>query len=146
MDSKRRKRRPLFVLIGLLISLSLAGCGNKKWPTVVAQENTFFFEQVTAGRETDCLNLEAKLSGAVDNLRTIVLELEPLDDSCQECPFQPTERTYLELSAPQVKREGSTIWISHCNLTPDRSYRVRLLGLNEFPGIKDSSSEVHRVP
>ncbi|MCF8104595.1 MAG: hypothetical protein K9K64_03870 [Desulfohalobiaceae bacterium] len=146
MDSRRVKRRPLFVLIGLLIGLSLTGCGNKKWPTVVTEEDTFSFERVTAGREAGCLNLEASLSGAVDNLRTIVLELASQDDSCPKCPFQPMERFYLKLSDPQIKREGSTIWISHCGLGLDTSYRIRLAGLNEFAGIKVSLSEVVRVP
>ncbi|MFW6054331.1 MAG: hypothetical protein ACOC9D_00390 [Thermodesulfobacteriota bacterium] len=145
MHSRRDKSRPLFALIGLLIGLSLIGCGNKKWPTVVAEEDTFSFERVTAVRKAGCVDLEARLSGAVDNLRTIVLEMELLDGSCPDCPFQPQERFYLEPSAPQIKREGSTFWISHCGLGLDTSYRIRLVGLNEFAGIKESFSEVVKV-
>ena len=145
MDSIRVKPRPLLVLISLLITVSLSGCGNKKWPNVVAEEDTFSFERLTASREAGCLNLEARLTGEIDNLRSVVLELESEADSCPDCHFRPLERIFLEPSEPQLKREGSTIWISHCGLDPDTSYRIRLVGLNEYPGIKESVSEVLTV-
>lgn len=145
MDNPHAKKSSLFLGIGLLIFLVLTGCGKKEWPSVVDQEEVFSFEQVSGARKAGCLNLEATLSGAVDNVHTLVLEFEALAEPCPDCPFTPTARSYLDLNGYQVKRQGNTIWISQCNLEKDTSYRVRLLGVNVFPGIQTSSSEVVMV-
>ena len=142
MYDKRIDKPGGWSLLALLVVLCLAGCGKKDWPTAQDREDVFTWESISAERESGCLNISARLGGAVHNLAAVVLELEGSPAACPECPFQPESRTFLDLRSPQIKQEGDRLWISHCGLEADRTYRFRLRGKNRINGLEDSLSKV----
>lgn len=131
-----------WIALLLLALLVAAACGKKDWPSVQDEKEAFAWQAITAEQEGSCLTVSARLTGAAQNLASVVLELEAAQDLCRECPFQASRRTVYPLSAAQVKQEGLRLWLSHCGLEKGRRYRLRLLGRNRFSGMEAQISQV----
>lgn len=125
------------------LALILYGCGKKNPPTPIAKQDKFFWEEVQGTREGNCLNIKAHLGGKYQNLKEVILELEAQQEPCPGCPFNPTQKIYFDFSSPQIKRKSSSLWISYCELGKGLHYRWRLVGINIYPQIKETTTQVH---
>lgn len=140
MTTGARTALLLAILLGLLALCS--GCGKKAWPTAQTGEDAFGLESVLARKADGCLEVEARLSGAAQNLQSVVLILEALDTPCPGCPFQPTRSIELPLSSPQVRLQGNVLRLSFCGIDPQKAHRLKLEAANVYAGIAPVRSDV----
>ncbi len=137
------RTRTALLLCGLFALFTLhCGCGKKAWPTPQAGQDAFGFEAVEASKAEECLQVQARLSGAAQNLQSVVLILEALDEPCPGCPFQPSRSIELPLNAPQIRLQGKNLDISFCDIDPKKAYRLKLQAENIYVEIRAVQSEV----
>lgn len=92
------------ILCGVLClaSFALCACGRKTAPEPDVSALSFQLRSVFVERtEGGCLIARGSIGGATRNVASAVLELQPLEESCEGCPFVPQER---------VRVEGENIW------------------------------------
>lgn len=135
-------RSALVLSVLLAITAFCCGCGKKAWPTAQTGQDAFGLESVQARKAGGCLQVEARLSGAAQNLQSVVLILEALDAPCPGCPFQPTRSVELPLSAPQIRLQGNTLRLSFCDIDSQKAHRLKLEAANVYAGIGSVRSEV----
>ncbi len=132
----------LCALLLLGLNLFLPGCGKKEWPSPVMEEERFSWSQIEAARDNSCLVIHGELQGAVRNLRQVVLQLEMQEVLCPGCPFQVDQRQVYPPGDPALSRQDSRITITHCPVSPDHAVRIRLVGMNIYPQIQETLSEI----
>lgn len=137
-------KRTFLVLSLVILGACLWGCGKKAWPEPEEGAQRFSWETVYGAREESCLVITARLSGNMDNLRDIILELAETatDTDCPGCPFHPREKVRYELSDPSIEIKGKRIILRHCGLDEDAIYRFRLVGNNVHDAFAPESSAV----
>jgi hypothetical protein len=138
-----KKTETAFVPCILLALLILCcGCGKKAWPTAQTAQDAFVLEKVQARKAEGCLQVEASLSGAAQNLQSVALILEALDAPCPGCPFQPSRSIEIPLSSPQITLEGGALRLSFCDIDPQKAHRLKLEARNVYAGIAAVRSDV----
>uniref|UniRef100_B8DJI9 Lipoprotein n=1 Tax=Nitratidesulfovibrio vulgaris (strain DSM 19637 / Miyazaki F) TaxID=883 RepID=B8DJI9_NITV9 len=127
--------RRLAAAVTLCAVLALgAACGKKIMPQPQDNRELFSWRGVTAtATENGCLTARGEAQGNVDNMASVILEIQPIDgsaDSCAGCPFQATARQEF-WPEKQITPQGTAI--VEVTMCPDRkapAYRWRLVGLN----------------
>lgn len=138
MKSKLFRQIPL--IIGVL-AVFVAGCaiGHKEWPTPAKGEDVFSLKLVNGQRGDDCLYVELRVSGAVDQLAYVNLQLEPVGDGpgmgCAECPFMPRSAVRISREDAGFELDGSVLKVSHCGLELGIEYRFRIVGVNKLTSL-----------
>lgn len=139
-----RARRLGVLLTLLLCALIVVGCGKKGPPAPQDEKKKFAWQRVE-GQLTSagCLSIAAALNGAVANVESFTLELEPQSgDICVECPFDPLENVTL---APQERQDidnGALYLFAYCPQSRTESYRWRLVARNVFNAFPHALSPV----
>jgi hypothetical protein len=135
---------PALILLVLALAC-LAGCGLKVWPSPQTDQDTFSLSEVNGTRQGPCLRISARIKGAAENLKTIIVELEGTTKGqlCRTCPFQPSSCQTLDPSSAQVAREQERLIVRVCDLDPKKIYRWRLQGTNVYSGLPSVRSKVH---
>ena len=125
---------PLLALC-LLILFALAACGKKGDPLPDASSRVFSWRNVFAAvTGPGCVNVSGSASGAIHNLETMQLELQPYDAACEGCPFVPQEIFSVGVVDAWETPGGDTFRFSYCPGTRSEAYRWRLAGRNVMPG------------
>ncbi len=122
-------------LVGLIcVGLLFSGCGKKGPPHPQDEKKRFAWESAEAVvTASGCLHITAVLTGAVENVDQVRLELEPEDtDICRECPFTPRETTALTPQQAVLDKKRTRYVFAYCPRTQADSYRWRLVGINVF--------------
>ena len=132
----------LAAILLALVCLVPAGCGKKEWPSPITRKDRFSWTSVSASRSDSCLIIRGELSGAVQNLNQVILQLEASRELCPACPFTATESAIYALNDPSLSREGNRITITHCPVEPNTAVRLRLEGVNVFQQIRAATSRL----
>lgn len=127
-----------YVITTLTLLVLLAGCtmGKKNWPEVIASEDAFTLEILTAERKDNCLLLQLGVSGAVNRLYRASIQYEQVggdDGGCIDCPFVPREALHVTRNQKEFILNGNTLELSLCSLSPGTEYRFRVAGKSELP-------------
>ncbi len=133
----------LSLALGLLL-FGVTGCGKKSWPEPNASQERYDFKDEKARIAHNCLEIKTKLAGNKDNISKIILELAETDTDtdCPTCPFHAEMRVEFPLSDPQLQIGRNSIALRYCSLDPEASYRWRLVGYNNYPGLGPVTSRV----
>ncbi|MHC1701415.1 MAG: hypothetical protein AB9900_10605 [Humidesulfovibrio sp.] len=136
-------RRAALVLLAVLC---VAACGKREWPIPVASEDKFRWRSVEIQRAQGCLILNCELSGNWRNVDTVKVLLEPVGDGpgdgCASCPFTPRTTLSFDPGSAGLRRDMNRIAITACELDPQKTYRVQLVGFNAFARIAPVASEL----
>lgn len=132
---------PCFLL--LLALACAAGCGKKVWPEPQASEDAFHWGPVEVSRDKGCLLLETRVTGAVDNLASVTVEIEILDRDCPGCPFDMDTGRTVYPGDPGFRLAGRTAQLYVCGLDPDQGYRFRLKGHNTLRGLPPAVTRLY---
>lgn len=136
--------RALFLLILLLTGL--VGCGKREWPSPVATEDRFRWRSVQVMRSQACVIVNMEASGAWQNISQVNVLLEPVgtgpDDGCASCPFSPRlTRSFVQGDAG-YRRDLNRLVLTVCDLEPNKTYRLQVVGYNIFPTLGTVLSEL----
>ncbi len=129
----RGRRMAAVVTLCAVLALG-AACGKKIMPVPQDNRELFQWRSTTAtATPNGCIAARGEVQGNVDNLASIILEIQPIDgsgDSCAGCPFQATARQEFR-PEKQITPQGAAI--VEMTMCPDRkapAYRWRMVGLN----------------
>ena len=126
--------------------LCLSACGKREWPVPVSSEDKFRWRSVEVQRNQACLILNCELSGNWENIDTVKVLLEPVgdgpDDGCTSCPFTPRKTLTFTSGAAGMRQDMNRIVLTACDLDPQKTYRVQLVGFNAFARIAPVASEL----
>ncbi|MBN2141360.1 MAG: hypothetical protein PHV85_09790 [Desulfovibrionaceae bacterium] len=127
-------------LLALLSAcLVLGGCqlGKKTWPRPQKSEDRFSFGTIRAGRDQGCLLIEIEIQGAAQNIALVSVLFESVGrdpgDGCPTCPFIPRQATSYSPGRAGFVLSGNTLRITHCGLTPGKTYRWKVTAANVYP-------------
>lgn len=135
------KLRAVMVFAALVVLTT--GCGRKTWPEPNANIDKVRLVKVQGRQDNRCLSVYAVVGGAVQNLYSLVLEIAPVDEeNCPTCPFSPRQRYEYFPDSPEVKVRGRSIFLNHCPLSPEVTYRWRLVLKNRYGRLSDETSAV----
>ncbi len=111
-----------------------AACGKKIMPQPQDNRELFSWRATTAmATANGCIAARGEAQGNVDNLASVILEIQPIDgsaDSCAGCPFQATSRQEFRPEKQITPQDTAIVEMTMC---PDRkapAYRWRLVGVN----------------
>ena len=144
---------PVFRLAALLlVALQLAGllclaaCGKREWPTPVSSEDKFRWRSIQVQRSHGCVILNTELTGNWQNIDTVKVLVEPVgtgpDDGCVSCPFTPRSTIVFSPGAAGMRRDMNRIVLTVCDLDPQKTYRIQVVGFSVFPNISPVTSEL----
>ncbi|WP_341806105.1 hypothetical protein [Nitratidesulfovibrio liaohensis] len=127
--------RRMAAVVTLCVVLALgAACGKKIMPVPQDHRELFQWRSTTATTTPNgCIAARGEVQGNVDNLASVILEIQPIDgsaDSCAGCPFQATARQEF-WPEKQIGPQGTAI--VDVTMCPDRkapAYRWRMVGVN----------------
>ena len=138
----------LIVACLICLGLVLPACGKKGAPIPQDQKNRFAWKTEDAQFiGNGCLAVTASMTGAVHNVDSFLLELEPLtpqtdpdlppelavaSDTCAGCPFTPRESSEI---VPQERAAGdkaTRYTFTYCPSVKAAAYRWRLVARNVF--------------
>jgi len=135
----RRKIR-VTVLAATLALVLCAGCGKKQWPEPNIEAERFAWTGVRAELRQTCLVVSGELTGNIDNLQAVFVELAK--GECPGCPFQPDSRQGYRLPSAMVQRQGNTVTVNVCGLDTGQVWRWRLVGKNKYDVLGEAVSPV----
>lgn len=132
----------------LCLCLALPACGKKGDPIPQDQKNRFAWKTEDAQfAGNGCLAITASMTGAVHNVDSFLLELEPLtpqvdpdlppelalaSDTCAGCPFTPRESGEI-VPQERIAGDNATRYIfTYCPAVKASAYRWRLVARNVF--------------
>ena len=132
---------PLAVSLILVAVCVFGGCGKKDWPEPDMDYERFHW--VSAGGELrrTCLVVTGELTGNIDNLDAVYVELEK--GECPGCPFNPERREGYKLPSPMVQRQGNSVTVNVCGLDASATWRWRLVGANKYEVLGEAESKVY---
>ncbi len=137
----RGRRMAAVVTLCAVLALG-AACGKKIMPQPQDNRELFNWRGVTAmATANGCIAARGEAQGNVDNLASVILEIQPLGvstdglgdgsaDNCAGCPFRATSRQEF-WPEKQITPQGTAI--VEVTMCPDRkapAYRWRLVGVN----------------
>lgn len=131
------------VILILIMWLGL-GCGKKDWPEPVVDKDRFVWSEISAQVQGKCLDITALLSGNVQNLAGLTLEVEMRSEPCPGCPFVPTVKKRMDPGSENWQRRGALVHVTWCGLDPDKAVRWRLIGHPLHPSMAVVRSRVYR--
>jgi hypothetical protein len=135
----RRTFHVTFLLAALALMLC-AGCGKKDWPEPNLDAERFAWASAQAELRQTCLVVSGELSGNIDNLDAVYVELAK--GECPGCPFRPDMRQGYDLPSPMVQTQGNTVTINVCGLDAGQIWRWRLVGKNKYDVLGEATSSV----
>ena len=133
------------ILCGVLClaSFALCACGRKTAPEPDVSALSFQLRSVFVERtEGGCLIARGSIGGATRNVASAVLELQPLEESCEGCPFVPQERVMVEGENIWEAPGAETFFLRYCPTSRAEEYRWRLSVQNALPGLPPQISPV----
>lgn len=136
------------ILLTALACLVFSGCtlGFKKWPQPQEQQDAISWHAVTPQIAGKCLIVEARLSGAFENLKSVRLMVQPLTEAaCPECPFHPVTTMTYAPGDPDFESVGPWMKMYLCPVVPDTDYRLQLEVQNKLDGMGSVRSDIVRV-
>ena len=126
--------------------LCLVACGKREWPIPVASEDKFRWRSVEVQRNQGCLILNCELSGNWENIDTVKVLVEPVgdgpDDGCTSCPFTPRKTLVFNPGTAGMRKDMNRIVLTACDLDPQKTYRIQLVGFNAFARLAPVASEL----
>ncbi|MGE4556447.1 MAG: hypothetical protein AB7D07_06465 [Desulfovibrionaceae bacterium] len=131
------------VLALLTLPLTLIGCGQKAWPGPDSTQDAYQWAAVDFSRDKGCLFIDATLSGAAQNVVSVTVEIELMNDGCPGCPFNLDLGRQIFPGDPGFRQSGSHLQMYLCGLDPQEAYRFRLKGENAFTGLPTAVSDVY---
>lgn len=147
--------RFLFLLLALVLTLALpVGCGKKASPIPQDAKNVFTWKGSKATRATvmqngtpqNCINILADMTGAVHNVESFLIELEPQSgEICRECPFTPSEASQIKPTNTQTYEATTRFTFNYCPTREAESYRMRLVATNLFAAFPYEMTKIQTV-
>jgi len=136
-----------FLLILLLFLASLLGCGKKGPPVPDHSRDTFAFKDLSAQMALDgTATFSGQLSGSVQNLAFLILEIEAVtDELCEGCPFLAQDVYRVEPDVFLVNEAGTDFRFVYRPLFPGKFYRWRLVGHNVYSGTPSEVSPLQTL-
>ena len=145
----------------LCLGLVLSSCGKKGNPTPQDYKNQFAWEHEDARFiGNGCLAITALMTGAVQNVDSFQLELEPLapqvdpdlppelaavSDTCEGCPFTPHETSELVPYERVSGDSGTRYTFTYCPTVKASAYRWRLVARNVFTAFPFALTQIKSV-
>lgn len=123
---------PLLILLTIVMSTAMFGCGKKGMPKPQDKTEAFAWESAVASYNNGCINISAELSGNVSNIDGIILQVEPMSsaDSCVGCPFIAKEEQGYEYNSIVLSGSETSVAINFYPSVKAEAYRWRLIGRN----------------
>lgn len=144
-----------FLMVVLLLALIFpVGCGKKGSPMPQDAKNVFQWKGSKATRATvlqngtprNCITVLADMTGAVTNVESFLIELEPqADEICLECPFTPSEASQITPAATQTYQAVTRFTFNYCPTRQADSYRLRLVATNVFASFPYEITKIQTV-
>lgn len=140
--------RPLFICAAYMLAalLCLSACGKREWPIPVASEDKFRWRSVLVQRNQGCIILNCELAGNWANVDTVKVLVESIgdgpDDGCATCPFTPRKTLVFNPGAAGMRRDMNRMALTACDLDPQKTYRIQVIGFNSFARIPPVTSEL----
>lgn len=132
----------------LLSVFMLSGCGLKKWPEPQKREDSFAWGEIDAARRDNCLFIDINVSGAIENLDYLLVQLEPVGDKfgegCPGCPFKAKQSVRFTRTSSGMKLVGSNVRLAVCGLKAEEVYRWKVVGYNVYKTYRPVQSAVYR--
>lgn len=144
----------LSVLALALALVFVPACGKKGNPIPQDAKNLFQWKGSKATRATvmqngepkNCITILADMTGAVRNVESFLLELEPqTGDICLDCPFTPSEAQAVSPTSTQTAQDITRYSFSYCPTTQASAYRLRLVAINVFAAFPYEMTKVQTV-
>jgi hypothetical protein len=134
-------------ILGLLIGLTwmVCGCGKKGWPEPILNKDRFVWSEISTKVQGQCLDITALLSGNVQNLARVTLEVEMRPEPCPGCPFSPTKIVRMDSGSELWDRRGALVHVQWCGLEKDKAVRWRLIGHSLHTSMADVPSRVYSL-
>ncbi len=124
--------------------LLLSACGYKTFPSPSINQNELFsWHNLDSSIINNTLSISGQVLGNVNNLSSITVEVQALDEDCAACPFvsEFSEVFYTN----EILEANSTVFIiNYALLNKDaEEYRWRIIGKNYKFGIENIISPVY---
>lgn len=157
---ERHMQHKQLSLVLLFLSLLCFSCGKESKPVPQDQQNLFTWSYAEVTFETDsCLKIIVAMKGAVKNIRSFSIELQPSSISsippeleefgyCDDCPFIPLEvATITPEKISENKSTNEVVYsFTYCPKRKALQYRWRLVIKNiftNFPYVVTTVSNVN---
>ena len=126
--------------------LVLGACGKKTDPEPDLSALSFQIRNVFVEKiDGKCLRVHGSMGGATRNVASVVLELQPLEESCANCPFVPQERVRVEGESIWEAPGAETFSFRYCPSSYSQEYRWRFSAQNILPGMPPQISPVETL-
>ncbi len=138
------RQKPLFIILTLfLMTITVFACGKKTNPIPQKTNQLFSFQDVYAYlNEVGTITIVGNISGMVENVQAIELELEGFDENCPTCPFIPAEKFSLTPIDQRTKEISRSFSYTVFPTKQFKSYRWRLVGYNGIAGLPNIMTTV----
>lgn len=144
-----RSHSQLYVVLLLSLSLFLIACGKKGLPEPSYNDALFSWRNVQATLSTDgCLSISGAVDGSIQNVESILLEVQAMDDTsaaCLECPFVPMESFTISSADAWISPEGDAFRFAYCPSARATIYRWRIVGQNVVRGLPKVQTPVRTL-
>ena len=132
MKNKQISRYTVTAIVLLCLAVAaLPGCGKSGMPKPPKSTAEFSWESVGGQAAGNCIFIQGTLSGPVQNLNDVILEIEPMnDDSCIGCPFTPREKERFSAWRLGVTPSNPSFSRTYCPQVTGDGMRWRLVGTN----------------
>ncbi len=132
----------------IILLCSLFACGKESKPIPQDQKSIFYWKDVVAHTtESQCIYISATIVGAVKNIRSFSIELQPMkyvendldnelniENICEDCPFIPREVSKIipERTLYSPNKDSAEYFFVYCPKEKAKRYRWRLVISNIF--------------
>lgn len=146
----RGRVRRMGGVAALCAALALgSACGKKILPEPQDNRELFTWRSATAAATPNgCITARGEAQGNVDNLAAVILELQPLDNSaqnCAGCPFQATLRQEFRPEKQITPQNTAVVEMTLCPDVKAPAYRWRMVGVNVLTRFAHALSTVQSV-
>lgn len=125
-----------------LTALFIVACGKAGMPIPKKTQDTFTIAGAGVTVMGQCLAANGTVTGAVNNVDTIMIEVQSIQsyDDCPGCPFVAQEYQEFSASAAQFDAKTGQFLLSFCPVTDAPMYRWRLVGKNIHLGLPHAAT------
>lgn len=137
-------RMPLYAMCLILCaSFVIFACGRKEAPLPQKINHLFAFQNVYVYHtQAGALTVMGTITGALNNVQGLKLEIEGFDDTCPTCPFVPAESFVIDPRNMWNSHIPSEFSFTVMPTMPSTSYRWRLIGYNVITGLPEVRTPV----
>lgn len=144
--NKRKSPLLLGILCLLCASSILFACGRKEAPLPQKINHLFAFQDVYVHlTSTGAMTVMGSVTGAINNVQGLKLEIEGYDDTCPTCPFVPVESFAIDPREVWNNNMPQEFTFTVMPTISSHSYRWRLIGYNIITGLPEVRTPILEI-